>query len=261
MTHKPLKRFGQHFLHNAGYLKKMVAALNPKKTDCLVEIGPGLGALTQYVLPLCSQLHIVEIDNRFVEHLRTHFGESQLIIHHQSALEFNFGQLMIPNCPLRIFGNLPYNISTPLIFHLLNVKEHISDMLFLLQTEVVQRIVAQPGSKTYGRLSVMVQYHCQATELFDVPPGAFTPPPKVHSSVVALKPYQTVPFLAAQYPIFEKVVNAAFQQRRKVIRNSLSKLISSEELSQLNIDPQIRPEQLNIEAFVSISNHIASRSA
>lgn len=260
MTHKPLKHFGQHFLNNPKYLEKILTALNPTQEDLLVEIGAGMGALTKKVLPYCTKLHVVEIDKRFIEYLTSHFDPKKLIVHNANALKFDFATLQKTKQSLRVFGNLPYNISTPLLFHLLTFKDIISDMLFLLQSEVVHRIVAQPGNKTYGRLSVMAQYHCQAQALFDVPPKAFNPPPKVNSSVVKLIPHPVIKEPTINYALFEKVVNVAFQQRRKIIRNSLHSLVQESVLINIGIDPMLRPERLSVLDYVKISNAIAKQN-
>lgn len=252
-SYRPLKHFGQHLLNNIHYLEKILNALAPQKQDLLVEVGPGMGALTKVVLPYCNHLHVVEIDKRFIEYLELNFDASQLTVHGQSALDFDFNSLITDERKIRILGNLPYNISTPLIFHFLEFKNQIQDMLFLLQTEVVDRMAAPPGDKTYGRLSVMVQYHCHVHSLFHVPPSAFTPPPKVNSSVVQLTPYQRND-IALNYNTFKNIVNAAFQQRRKTISNALHAFISKPQLIAIEIDPQQRAETLSVEDYVRISN-------
>lgn len=263
MSHyRTLKHFGQHLLNQPAYLHKIVAALNPKENDLLVEVGPGLGALTKEVLPHCHHLHVVEIDKRFIEYLSTQFDPQKLTVHAHDATRFNFAALLNKQQEkLRIFGNLPYNVSTPLLFHFLNFKDHIQDMLFLLQSEVVERMAASPGNKIYGRLSVMIQYHCHVSALFDVPPQAFSPPPKVNSSVVKLTPYQRPKNAQAlNYDLFKTLVNQAFQQRRKTIRNALQKLVHESLLTQLNIDPMQRAETLSVEDYVNISNAIETTS-
>lgn len=258
MTYRALKHFGQHFLTDDHYLQKIVSAINPQPQQLLVEVGPGLGALTKHIVPLTQHLHAIEIDKRFIEHLGEQFNSKDLTVHAANALKFDFSTLIPPNQKLKIFGNLPYNISTPLLFHFLTFKASVSDMVFLLQKEVVDRMVAQPGSKTYGRLSVMIQYDCQATPLFDVPPGAFSPPPKVNSAVVHLKPF-TRSLTADNYELFSLLVNLAFQQRRKTIRNSLKSHVSAEQLNSLSIDPTRRPETLSVDDFVNISNLVTDK--
>jgi len=234
----------------------MVAAIHPQKNEQLVEIGPGLGALTHALLPLVSRLEAIELDRDLIPKLKASsesFGH--LVIHEQDALSFSFANL-VNNQPLRIVGNLPYNISTPLIFHLIEQIKCIQDMHFMLQKEVVDRLAAQPGSKTYGRLSVMVQYHCEVKKLFNVPPGAFSPPPQVDSAVVRLVPYVTPPFPAKNLRTLAKVVAQAFNQRRKTLRKSLNSILTPEHWSKLTIDPQNRPEQLTVAQFVEMSNII-----
>tara|TARA_R110002110_G_scaffold271566_3_gene486983 strand:+ start:9651 stop:10427 length:777 start_codon:yes stop_codon:yes gene_type:complete len=253
MSYRALKHFGQHFLTDKNHLQKIVSAINPQTQQLMVEVGPGMGALTKHIVPLTDHLHVVEIDKRFIELLREQFSPAELTVHAENALKFDFASIIPSEQKIRIIGNLPYNISTPLIFHFLKFKSSIEDMTFLLQKEVVDRMVAKPGNKTYGRLSVMVQYDCQTTPLFDVPPGAFTPPPKVNSAVVHLKPL-TRSLTATNYGHFSLVVSLAFQQRRKTIRNSLKSQISAEQLSALSIEPTRRPETLSVDDFVRISN-------
>jgi len=255
--HIPRKRFGQHFLHDAHIIHKIVAAIDPQTDDNLVEIGPGLGALTHALLPHVSKLNAIEIDRDIIPKLQAsaaHFGD--LSIHEQDALTFSLATLANHQA-LRVVGNLPYNISTPLIFHLLEQLNCIKDMHFMLQKEVVDRLAAHPGNKVYGRLSVMVQYHCQVKKLFTVSPGAFTPPPQVDSAVVRLIPYPSPPHVANDLQTLRKIVGTAFGQRRKTLRKSLSGLVSATQWIELNIDPQLRPEQLGVADFVAISNVIA----
>lgn len=259
MSYHPNKHFGQHFLNHPRYLEKIVSALSPQPDDILIEIGPGMGALTKQVIEYCNHLHVIEIDKRFIEYLETHLPAHKVTVHNQNALKFDFSTLLQPNKQLRIFGNLPYNISTPLMFHFLKFKDHLQDMLFLLQSEVVDRMIAEPGNKTYGRLSVMMQYHCQGYALFDVPPKAFHPPPKVNSTVIKLIPHVYPQPCALDYAVFENVVNLAFQQRRKVIRNSLRSVADEALLSSVQIDPGLRPEVLTVADFVRISNAVVNR--
>lgn len=262
MSYRPLKHFGQHLLKQPHYLNKIGNAINPQPDESLVEIGPGMGALTKIILPQCAHLHVVEIDKRFVEYLNTHFDKNKLTVHELDALRFDLRTVLASEQQtIRVIGNLPYNISTPLLFHLLEYKDHIHEMVFLLQAEVVARMAAQPGSKTYGRLSVMVQYHCHVKALFDVPPNAFIPPPKVNSTVVKLTPFKRENHIALDYAVFKDVVNQAFQQRRKTTKNALRALIDHEGLEAAGIDPRVRPETLSIEAFVNISNTIVKLSS
>lgn len=255
--HTPRKRFGQHFLTDENVIKQIVYAINPKPCQNLVEIGPGLGALTTHILPLCKKLNVVELDRDVIAPLKeTCQPLGELTVYQQDVLQFDFNQLIKEAEPLRIIGNLPYNISTPLIFHLLNYHADIQDMHFMLQKEVVDRLVATPGKKDYGRLSIMLQYYCNAINLFEVPPGAFSPPPKVNSAVVRLIPHTTPPFKANNKKWLDDIVRAAFSQRRKTLRNCLKHIASSEELISLDIDPNARPETLSVEEFVRISNNI-----
>lgn len=257
-THQPRKRFGQHFLHDTHIIDKIVSAIAPQRDDHIVEIGPGLGALTHALLPHVSSMDAVEIDRDIIPKLKASSEQyGQLTIHEQDALTFSFASLG-KNHPLRIVGNLPYNISTPLIFHLLEQVHCIKDMHFMLQKEVVDRLAAQPGNKNYGRLSVMVQYFCAVKKLFTVAPGAFTPPPQVDSAIVRLIPHKKLPHVAKNLSTLRTVVSTAFSQRRKTLRKSLSNLVSAEQWRELKIDPQLRPEQLSVADFVSISNLILS---
>lgn len=255
--HTPRKRFGQHFLTDQNVINQIVYAIGPKPSDNLVEIGPGLGALTTQILPLSKQLNVVELDRDVILPLKLACVDlGELTIHQGDVLQFDFSTLVQPKKMLRIIGNLPYNISTPLIFHLLDYNADIQDMHFMLQKEVVDRLTAKPGTKDYGRLSIMLQYYCQADNLFEVPPSAFTPPPKVDSAIVRLTPHDNPPHKANNKKVLDDIVRMAFSQRRKTLRNSLKNSISSEELRALNIDPQARPETLTIEEFVRISNNL-----
>lgn len=254
----PRKRFGQHFLRDDNIIQAIINALHPKSDEQIVEIGPGLGALTFKLLPLVHKLIVVEFDRDLIPELKAKskaFGE--LIIHQADALEFDFSQLAHEPNSLRLIGNLPYNISTPLIFHLLENTQIIKDMLFMLQKEVADRIVAQVGDKAYGRLSVMVQYFCRAENLFPVPPSAFYPIPKVDSAVIRLIPHAKIPYLAKNFTLFADVVRLAFNQRRKTLRNSLHTLINPEQLLHIGIEPTLRAENLSVEDFVKISNALS----
>lgn len=260
MKHKPRKRFGQHFLEDANVIQQIIAAINPKTSDHLVEIGPGLGALTRQLLPRVQQLDVVELDRNLIPLLKTachHLGN--LIIHQHDALAFDFAALREDDRLLRIVGNLPYNISTPLLFHLIKQAHAIQDMYFMLQKEVVDRIAAAPGSHTYGRLSIMVQYYCRTDILFTVSRDAFQPPPQVTSSVIHLTPYTTPPYPCQDLPLFENIVRHAFNQRRKTIHNALKLYVDPTLWHALDIDPNLRPEQLSLQNYVCISNLIASK--
>ncbi|MBS0357945.1 MAG: 16S rRNA (adenine(1518)-N(6)/adenine(1519)-N(6))-dimethyltransferase RsmA [Proteobacteria bacterium] len=253
--HIPRKRFGQNFLVDPNIIRQIIQAIDPKPDDAIVEIGPGLGALTQVLLPMTKHLTVIELDRDLISPLRMACVDlGELIIHQADALKFDFSTLETSNKKLRIVGNLPYNISTALIFHLLTFQSLIKDMHFMLQQEVVERLAAAPGSKAYGRLSVMVQYHCQVEPLFQVPPTAFRPAPKVYSAIVRLTPYETPPYHAENPELFAKIVNQAFQQRRKTLRNCLKGIVPIKCLEDLGIDPQLRPEQLSLKNYVEISN-------
>ena len=253
--HKPRKRFGQNFLHDSSIINRLVGAINPKPDQVMVEIGPGQGALTAPLLERLDHMHAVELDRDLIPLLLEKFASQGLEIHQADALKFNFSQLM-QDTPLRIVGNLPYNISTPLLFHLISYQERIKDMHFMLQLEVVDRLAAKPGSKTYGRLSVITQYYCQIDKLFNVPPGAFTPPPKVMSAIVRLIP-RTFAVQAYNPELFEHVVKTSFAQRRKTLRNNLKQILTAEQLELLKQNLSQRPEQLSLEDYVNLSNEIA----
>ena len=246
------KRFGQHFLHDHGVIQTLIQYINPKQDQQIVEIGPGLGALTFPLLEKMGTMEVIEIDRDIVKILQKK-GGNQLTIHNVDALRFDLIQLL-KNQQLRVVGNLPYNISTPLIFHLLEYAPHIQDMHFMLQKEVVDRITAPPGSKTYGRLSVMVQYHCDTEYLFYVGAEAFSPPPKVDSAVLRLQPWQQKPYQANDLKLLSQVVTQAFSMRRKTLRNTLKKLLSAEQIESTGIDPKLRPENLSVKNYVALSN-------
>jgi 16S rRNA (adenine1518-N6/adenine1519-N6)-dimethyltransferase len=254
MEHRARKRFGQNFLHDPAIIHRLVSAISPKSDDRVVEIGPGQGALTQPLLAQLDHLHAIELDRDLVPFLREQFTTQGLEVHEADALKFDFRQLLNEK-PLRVVGNLPYNISTPLLFHLLSYQEKILDMHFMLQLEVVDRLAAKPGSKTYGRLSVITQYYCHVEKLFHVPPGAFNPPPKVMSAIVKLTPRQSE-YVANNISLFEYVVKTSFSQRRKTLRNNLKQFLSLEQLDLLKQDLTLRPEQLSLQNFVELSNEI-----
>lgn len=254
MAHKHKKRFGQNFLHNKRVIERIVRSVHPQPDDHLVEIGPGEAAITLPLARSGAKLDVIEIDRDLIPRLQRLFAPfDNITLHQADALDFDYGQLE-PK-PLRVVGNLPYNISSPLIFHLLDYKADIRDMHFMLQKEVVERMTAQPGSKTYGRLSVMVQYHCQATYLFTVGPGNFTPPPKVDSAIVRLVP-RPFSLSASDETCFSELVKQAFSQRRKTLRNTLKGWLTDEDFAALDIDPGLRAEALPVEAFVRMANHL-----
>jgi 16S rRNA (adenine1518-N6/adenine1519-N6)-dimethyltransferase len=262
--YKTKKRFGQHFLHDHHVIQKLIYEINPNPSDLMVEIGPGLGALTFPLLENIDQLHVVEIDRDVIKRLEQR-NNPNLLIHSVDALEYDFNELTKDSDkPLRVVGNLPYNISTPLIFHLLEPlsntnekKSSISDMHFMLQNEVVERITAKPGNKSFGRLSVMVQYYCATEYLFFVGPESFDPPPKVDSAILRLTPWSERPYQAKDDKQLSALVAQAFSMRRKTLRNNLKKIISAEQIEGLGIDPSHRAETLSVEDFVKLSNFIS----
>lgn len=253
--HTPRKRFGQHFLHDQEMISRIVAAIAPKDTEHLVEIGPGQGALTLPVLKLIQHMDAVELDRDLVPVLAQRaLGVGDLQIHQHDVLNFDFASLQADARPLRVFGNLPYNISSPLIFHLLEYAAIISDMTFMLQKEVAERMAAAVDTREYGRLSVMVQYHCQVDLLFHVPPESFTPPPKVDSSIIRLVPYKQYPVRAKDDECFARVVKQAFSQRRKTLRNSMKTLVGDEFWARVSVSSQARAEDLTVKDFVELSD-------
>lgn len=248
------KRFGQNFLHDANIIHKIVSVINPKPGQHIVEIGPGKGALTKHILPLAKKLDVIEIDRDLILPLEKECQSlGELHIHQADALDFDFSIFSKGSEKIRIIGNLPYNISTPLLFHLITFNTIIDDMHFMLQKEVVNRICAKPGNKIYGRLSVMIQYHCETERLFDVPPSCFYPIPKVDSAIIRLKPNETLPLDQIQYKQFSAIVKKAFGHRRKTLANSLKDIISSEQWNKLGIDRTLRPEQLSVTDFIQLA--------
>ena len=263
VAHKARKRFGQNFLHDHGIIRRIIRAIAPHESDQLVEIGPGLGALTEELLAEAGELDAIELDRDLPPILRTKFFNygDKFRIHEADAMKFDFAQLRRDDKQLRVVGNLPYNISTQLIFHLLAHAEHILDMHFMLQKEVVDRMAAGPGENNYGRLGIMAQYYCKVESLFVVPPGAFNPAPKVDSAIIRLTPYAELPHVAQDLKQFDTVVRTAFNMRRKTLRNNLKPLIAADALESLGIDPALRPEKLPIESFVAISNYLTASKA
>jgi len=257
MAHTARKRFGQNFLRDDNIIDNILGSLTYAQDQHWVEIGPGQGALTELMLRDGVQLDVVELDRDLVKFLGYKFREyDNLTIHSSDALRFDFSSLASQGEKLHILGNLPYNISTPLMFHLLENIPRIADMTFMLQKEVVDRICAAPGSKKYGRLSVMMQYYCNTEHLFDVPPESFNPAPKVMSSIVRLEPFEKPPVEINSVKSLNTVVTAAFSQRRKTLRNSLRKLITEEHISALGITPSLRAETLPLSDFAKISNFV-----
>lgn len=261
MTHRPRKRFGQHFLHDPVVISKIVAAIDPQPGQRLVEIGPGLGAITAPLLERTRMLHVVEIDRDLAARLEADLGDhGKLVVHNVDALRFDFSSLAGPGEPLRLVGNLPYNISTPLLFHLLEKREFIRDMHFMLQREVVRRMVADVGSREYGRLTVMLAAWCRVERLFDIGPGAFRPPPKVHSSIVRIMPWLTPPFPVSDPAAFSRLVNQAFSRRRKTLKNALEGLLSEPDIRAVGADPRLRPEQLAPAVFAALADRVGGNA-
>ncbi len=264
LGHTARKRFGQNFLHDESVIQNIVAAIYPQKDQFLVEIGPGLGALTEPVAERVDRLTVIELDRDLAERLRHHpFLHQKLNVIESDAMQFDFARLYTDeklaekNQKLRVFGNLPYNISTPLMFHLFSYHNVIQDMHFMLQKEVVKRLCAAPNNKAYGRLTIMAQYFCQVMPVLEVPPSAFKPAPKVDSAVVRLVPHQTLPHPVKDLYWLNRVCSQAFNQRRKTLRNALSVLFSPENLTALSIDLNARAENLSIADYVRLADWLA----
>lgn len=252
---RPRKRFGQHFLHDPGVVRRILSGFAARPDDVVAEIGPGPGVLTRELAGKVRELHAVEIDRDLAAERIAEFADvPSVTVHVADALEFDFCALAPAPRSLRLIGNLPYNISTPLLFHLLQGATCIRDMVFMLQKEVVDRMVAGPGSRDYGRLSVMVQWRCRVERLFTVGPGAFQPPPRVDSAVVHLWPYETSPVHVEQADRFADIVREAFGHRRKTLRNALHDLVPEEVIAGLGIDTSRRPETLSVAEFAAIAN-------
>ncbi len=252
--HRARKRFGQNFLHDPAVIQRIISSIAPRRGQHVVEIGPGLGALTLPLLRELGELDVIELDRDIIPLLQDKArGLGDLRIHNSDALRFDFGTLCAENQKLRLIGNLPYNISTPILFHLLRQARHIQDMHFMLQREVVERMVAPPGSKTYGRLSVNLALQASCEPLFIVGPGAFKPAPKVESAVVRLTPLES-----AEQPknqdTFNTLVSTAFSARRKTIANALKTLLERQQIESLDIDPGLRPEQLSADDYRRLSD-------
>lgn len=254
--HQPRKRFGQHFLHDQATIERILAVINAQPGQRIIEIGPGKGVLTIPLLQRVREMDVVELDRDLVNYLSACCREAgTLRIHSEDALEFDFGRFP---AGLRIVGNLPYNISTPLLFHLLEYADHIEDMLFMLQREVVERICSVPGSRRYGRLSVMLQYHYETDQLFTIGPDAFSPPPRIESAMIRLRPWSEPRYRQTDMKVFSQIVKAAFAQRRKTLRNALKGIVSSSQLREIGIAPSSRAEILPIEAYVSLANLVCN---
>lgn len=256
--HQARKRFGQHFLHDPGVIGRIVAAIAPQPYDRMVEIGPGLGAITVPLLARLRELHAIEIDRDAIEHLRgLTQNDPRLHLHSADVLRFSLADIH-PGERLRLVGNLPYNISTPLLFHLIEQRQRILDMHFMLQKEVVDRMAAAPGSEHYGRLTVMLAPWLKVEPLFDIGPGAFRPPPRVISTVVRLTPHET-PLTIDEPRHYSAVVAAAFSQRRKTLRNALKPLLEIEDIVAAGIDPSLRAEVLAPSQFAALSAQLGPR--
>jgi 16S rRNA (adenine1518-N6/adenine1519-N6)-dimethyltransferase len=257
--HRARKRFGQHFLHDPGVVARIVAAIDPRPDERLVEIGPGLGAITLPLLARVPELHAIEIDRDAIRALRAASEPgTTLHIHEADVLEFDIGQLD-DGRGLRVVGNLPYNISTPLLFKLIEQREHVRDMHFMLQKEVVDRMAAPPASEHYGRLTAMLAPWLRVEPLFDIGPGAFRPPPRVTSTFVRLVPH-AAPLPIEQPRCYANVVAAAFSQRRKTLRNSLKALLSQEDIRAAGIDPGARAEVISAAGFAALATQLARKA-
>jgi 16S rRNA (adenine1518-N6/adenine1519-N6)-dimethyltransferase len=250
VIHKARKRFGQNFLVDERIIADIIRAIRPEPADNMVEIGPGLGALTRPLLHRLNRLHVVEIDRDIIARLEKDYPQEKLTIHAGDALKFDLA--LLP-APLRIVGNLPYNISSPLLFHFAQYAQRVADMHFMLQNEVVERMVAAPSTPAYGRLSVMLQYRFQMEKLLDVPPESFRPAPKVHSAVVRMIPLSPSEVQVHNEKLFGDIVAAAFGQRRKTLRNTLKDYLDANGFRQLDIDPQLRAENLGVAEFARIT--------
>jgi len=252
MSHRPRKRFSQNFLIDEGVINAIVSAVAPRAGDTMIEIGPGLAALTRPLAQVVRPLHVVEIDRDIVARLRSTFPPESLVIHEGDALELDFAAL---GPELRVVGNLPYHISTPILFHLAEAARALRDVHVMLQAEVVERMVALPGASAYGRPSVMLQYHFDIENVLDVPPSAFEPPPKVDSTVARMIPRAASAPRARDEKLLEETVAKAFSQRRKTLRNTLGGILTPSDFAALEIDPQARAQTLSVDDFVRIANY------
>ena len=254
MSHRPRKRFGQHFLHDPQVIARIVGAISPRPEEHVVEIGPGRGALTRPLMRRLGAMEVIELDRDVIPLLeQACAGLGELTVHNTDALKFDFSTLTAAPDGLRLVGNLPYNISTPLLFHLLAQDTAIRDMHFMLQKEVVTRMAAVPGNRDYGRLTVMLAARCEVKHLFDIGPGAFTPPPRVQSSFVRLTPWPDPPFPDADPALYARVVTQAFSMRRKTLRNSLKPIMDAEAILEADCDPGARAETLDPADFAHLA--------
>ena len=252
--HVARKRFGQNFLVDSGIIAAIISAIDPQRGDTAVEIGPGLGAITEPLLARLDHLHVVEIDRDLIARLKKQHTPERMSIHEGDALAFDFASI---GSNLRLVGNLPYNISTPLLFHLAEYVGIVRDMHFMLQKEVVERMVALPGESDFSRISVMLQYRFHLEWLIDVPPESFDPPPKVQSAVVRLIPKEASELTAKSQEKLSQVVQAAFAQRRKMLRNTLKGTLSDAGFAELGIEPTLRAEDVPVEDYVRIANYLS----
>jgi len=255
--HQPRKRFGQNFLQDPHVIDGIVHAICPQPDDTLVEIGPGLGAITEQLVDQVGQMAVVELDRDLIPHLKISFAtRKNFHIYEGDALKFDFRRILdeLGGEQLRVVGNLPYNISTPLLFHLLEYHDLVRDMHFMLQKEVVDRLAAGVGDSAYGRLGIMVQYYCKVEPLFPVPPTAFDPPPKVDSAIVRLTPHRELPVTTVSPEHLGKLVTTAFNQRRKTVRNALKSVVTDDILQQAGINPEWRPEQISLAQYASLND-------
>ena len=257
MRHVPRKRFGQNFLTDESVIAAIVDVIAPQPRDLLAEIGPGLGALTHPLARALERLHVIEIDRDIIAWLRTEFPATRVTVHEGDALEFDFTAL---GAPLRVVGNLPYNISTPLLFHLARHAGAVRDIHAMLQKEVVERMIAAPSTSEYGRLSVMLQYRFEMERILEVPATAFDPVPKVESAVIRLTPYSRLPHPARDETAFGKIVAAAFSQRRKTLRNALKGYFGAADFERLGVDAGLRAQDLGVSDFVRLAD-AAGRSS
>ena len=253
--HVARKRFGQNFLVDPGIIAAIVSAVDPKRNETVVEIGPGLGAITEPLMTRVDHLHVVEIDRDLIARLKKQHAPERMTVHEGDALAFDFASI---GKDLRLIGNLPYNISTPLLFHLAEYVDVVHDMHFMLQKEVVERMVAEPGTADFGRMSVMLQYRFYLEWLIDVPPESFDPPPKVQSAVVRLIPKPVSELTAKNQEKLSQVVLTAFSQRRKMLRNTMKALLSDAGFAELGIAPTLRPEDVSVEDYVRIANYLSA---
>lgn len=259
MKHRARKRFGQNFLHDRGIIERIIQSIRPQAGDHLLEIGPGQGALTEYLITANAKLDCVELDRDLAKFLDKLYGSKPgFTLYQEDILKFDLAKLEADEHSLRVIGNLPYNISTPVLFYLLKNCALIRDMTFMLQLEVVQRIAAQVGEKNYGRLGLMLQYFCTVEHLFNVPASAFSPQPKVSSAVVRLTPHVKLPLQARSLENLQIVIRTAFSARRKTLKNSLKSIISEQALKALPLDISLRPENLSLADYILISDVLIS---